>query len=177
MSLITGTHERYQWLSADHEIDALLHECPGVVIGKYLVVTAADSAHYKPSVEETGGGWRTRGNLSFSPRIERLDSVPTVGFTEFYIFNEPQFVQPEKKFGHCEWSAIQVFVNTYGFGLHVGEMGDIIESFWKQITTIDAESYVADASHCLSFVTRDPSLFECVHRGLEKALPRWYRLA
>ena len=169
MMLTLGSHGTYQWLVTDEQFD-FLSICREVVVGKYVAITSIDSGSLEPTAEETAAGWQTRGNITYSPRILNVESLPRAGWDEWYIFDGPTdlgishlgenvFELPQEQ-GH-----LSVFVN-YCFALHLPEMKDLATHFWRQIEWVRPESYVADSDY-LNFVTANKSLFAKVSDALK----------
>ena len=176
MPLFGGAYDGYQWLSADHEIDIFWGQCSNIVLGKYLVVTADDSGPYLPSEHERQMGWTTRGDIALSPRINKADSLPSAGFTELNCFDSLKGACQMPMRRLPELGGFEVFVNRYGFALHVREMQETINTFWQQMKLFQPQSYIGDGSHCLTFVTKDLDVFYHVRQALENTDPRWCRL-
>jgi hypothetical protein len=56
-------------------------------------------------------------------------------------------------------------MNYGGFNQHEAVHQNLIEQFWKQLEWINPESYLADGSGCLIFVTRNENLFRAVQQA------------
>jgi hypothetical protein len=102
------------------------------------------------------------GQTAYSPKIERVESLPRDGWDEWYIFGSPTdlgtshlaeniFEVPQER-GH-----VSVLVN-YCFALHRPDNEVLATLFWEQIKWIRPESYMADSDY-LNFVTTDKTLF------------------
>jgi hypothetical protein len=86
--LATGKRDSYQWLStSEHGIDDLLVACPAIVLGKYVAVTSFDSGPLLVDDAQKSSGWRHRGGITYSPRIESLEMAPMHElYDEWYVF-------------------------------------------------------------------------------------------
>jgi hypothetical protein len=170
--LATGRNGEFQWLSTETELDSLLHLCPDIVLRKYLAVTSIDSGFFVPSEQSTADGWESRGNIGYSPRIQSIESLPHLGYDEWYVFNEPHDLGQafnRNIFGQRVKSGqVDVFVN-YNFGLHKPELRQMADLFWKQMEWISPESYLADAGDSLTFATQNGRLFDEACRALKSS--------
>jgi hypothetical protein len=179
MNLHTGSQGNYHWLtSEDHELAALLHLCPETVLGKYLAITAIDSAALQVTEEEKADGWETRKDIAYSSRINSTAGLPhekrhgwCVGFDEWYVFDNPVDLGERSKRGNIfeatfEPGRVEIFVGFLGFDFHTPVMKAITDLFWKQMAWIQPESYIADGDKCLRFVSRNQDLFGAVHKAL-----------
>jgi hypothetical protein len=165
-----GSQGLYEWLVTDQEFD-LFRICPEVVLGKYIAITSIDSRPLVPTDEEKSGGWESRGEIEYSPKVENVRSLPRADYDEWYIFASPADlgtnhlgdnvfeVTPQR--GH-----VNVFVNHGGFALDRPEMKDLTNLFWQQIEWIQPESYMADGNY-LNFVSANKTLFAIVRDALK----------
>jgi hypothetical protein len=162
--LTVGSQGLYEWLVTDQQFD-LLQICPDVVLGKYVAITSFDSGPLIPTDEEWGVGWKSQGNIAYSPKVQNVSSLPRDDYDEWYIFGESIdfgtshigeniFEVPQEQ-GH-----VSVFVN-YGFALHPPERASLATLFWPQIARIRPESYVAENEY-LTFVSMNKTLFSSV---------------
>lgn len=152
--LTVGSEGLYEWLATEQEFD-LLQVCPEIVLGKYVAIMSIDSGWFEPAEKETAAGWQSREKIAYSPKIQRVEEVPSDGWDEWYIFDKPvdlgkshlgenMFEVPQEQ-GH-----VSDFVN-YGFALHPPDRNHLASLFWQQIARIRPESYVADNDY-LTFV-------------------------
>jgi hypothetical protein len=157
---------------AGHRPTIRLQVCPEVVLGKYIAITSIDSGPLVPTEKEKAAGWESRGQIAYSPKVEKAESVPRAGWDEWYIFGSPTdlgtshlgenvFEVPQVQ-GH-----ISVLVN-YCFALHRPETKHLATLFWEQIEWIRPESYIADSDY-LNFVSMNKTIFASV-RDAVKAL-------
>jgi hypothetical protein len=167
--LTVGSHGIYEWLVTDQQFD-LLQTCPEVVLGKYIAITSIDSGQLVPTAEEMAAGWKARGEIAYSPKVQNIYDVRRDGWDEWYIFDNPIdfgkshrqdniFVVPQEA-GH-----VSVFVN-YCFALHQPEQKNLASLFWEQMDRIRPESYVADNDY-LNFVTSNKTLFAGVLQAVK----------
>jgi hypothetical protein len=167
-----GSEGLYEWLVTDRQFD-LLETCPDLVLGKYVAITSSDSGQLMPGKKETAAGWHSRDGISYSPKVLSIDDVPRDGWGEWYIFDSPPdlgvshlgkniFETPQEP-GH-----LNVFVN-YRFALHLANMKELADMFWRQMGWIQPETYVADNDY-LTLVSRNKDLFAKT-RDLLRALP------
>jgi hypothetical protein len=89
------------------------------------------------------------------------------GFNEWYVFDSP-FDLGLLCHGNIFESSLSpgrvwTFVNyDAGFALHNPEMADLTRLFWQQLDWIRPESFIADSSAFLTFVSRNDDLFVAV---------------
>lgn len=170
MILNTSAHGIYEWLTTEDEFGRLLRRCPEVVLHKYVAVTSIDSGFLNISDAQKRVGWHSHLNIAYSPLIQTVDELPRAGFDEWYIFNEPVILGQGCR-GNIFEAALQpgrveVFVNYFGCLLHDTEMRSLADLFWKQIDWIQPESYISDGNTCLTFVSRNKTLFASVREAL-----------
>lgn len=167
--LTVGSQDIYHWLVTDEELD-LVRLCPEIALGKYVAITSIDSSPLVPTDNETAAGWQSRGNVAYSPKIQKPEDLPRAGWDEWYIFEhstdlgishiaENTFEVPQQQ-GH-----VSVFVN-YCFAPHLLEMSDLAALFWQQLERIRPESYVAENDY-LTFATMNTALFGIVHNAVK----------
>jgi hypothetical protein len=163
--LTVGSHSQYEWLVTDEHFD-LLQICPEVVLGKYVAITSIDSGPLVLSESETAAGWRNRGKIAYSPKVENPRDLPRAGWDEWYIFDDHA---PDLGTSHIEENIfevpqqplqVSVFVN-YRLALHQPEMKDLATLFWEQIARIRPESYLADNDY-LNFASQNKAIFAAV---------------
>ena len=162
--LTVGSENQYEWLVTDEQFD-LLQICPDVVFGKYVAITSFDSGPLVPTDEEKAAGWESRGEITYSPKVQNVASLPRAEYDEWYIFGSPIDLGPShlrenvfevpQEAGH-----VRVFVN-YGFALHPPERASLANLFWPQMARIRPESYVAD-NDFLTFVSMNKTVFASV---------------
>jgi hypothetical protein len=178
-AIFTGTHGEYFWLTSsfDHYSGTLVKYCPEIFIGRFMVVTAIDSGIPRLRGGQEAAGWEVRSGIAYSPRLSSVDDVfyqrdghDVPGFDEWYFFQklpnlgELQEGNPFEEATAPRPGRPQVFVGMPSATVHDTnpECEIIRQMFWDQIGWIQPESYVADSSDCLTFVTRDRELFELV---------------
>jgi hypothetical protein len=167
--LAIGSQGLYEWLVTDQQFD-LLQVCPEIVLGKYIAITSFDSGPLIPTDSEKADGWESRGQIAYSPKVERVETLPRAGYDEWYIFGIPtdlgvshlaeNVFEVSQGPGH-----VSVLVN-YCLALHRPEMKDLATMFWKQIEWIRPESYVADSDY-LNFVSKNKTLFASVRDAVK----------
>jgi hypothetical protein len=171
MPLKSGSNGTYQWLTTDeHQLDDLLKCCPDAVQGKYVAITSIDSGFLALDPELKSAGWESRNNIAYSPQIQSAGKLPLEGYDEWYVSNAPMDLG-ELCSGNPFETPVQpgrlrVFINYGGFNLSDPGNDSLIEMFWKQLEWISPESYLADGSDYLIFVSRDKTLFHRVHEAL-----------
>ncbi len=169
-SLRTGANGAYQWLTTEHQLDVLLQLCPDTLLGKYLAVTSIDSGFLAMNEELESAGWASRNRIAYSPQIQSVERLPHDGYDEWYVFDAPMDlgeVSDGNPFNTpLQRGRIVVFVNYGGFALHDAQLQPLIDMFWRQLEWINPESYLADGSDNLTFVSRNRALFEAVRRAL-----------
>jgi hypothetical protein len=170
--IATGSRGAYDWLTTEYELETLLELCPELLLNKYLAVTSIDSGFLTPSDSGFSGGWESRGNIAYSPRIESVKGLPYDGYDEWYVFPAPVDLG-EASHGNVFEAPltpgrVEVFVNYGGFGLHIPEAGGLEHLFWKQLDWIQPESYIGDGSDCLTLVSKNTELFVRFREALKK---------
>lgn len=177
MSLIAGVNGNYKWLEAEHDLRELLSLCPEVVTGCYVAITSVDSGVFTPSEADVAAGWKSVGDIAYSPRLASPEEVPKnaccrdcSGFDEWYVFCRPRALGSLCT-GNPFTTAIgpgAVFAFVNAFLRLSGPEGDAVtDVFWKQMAWIQPESYIADGLECLIFATRDDRLFTSVQSTLK----------
>jgi hypothetical protein len=179
MTLTTGSHGAYFWLSsAQHDLGGLLKQCPQLLLGKYIAVTSLDSGPLTLTDEERTAGWHTRNEIAYSPQIHTAEQLPygeCAGFDEWYVFESP-FDLGQLWHGNIfeaplAEGQVSTFVNFLDFALSNPEVAELVRLFWKQLDSIQPQSYIADGNAFLTFVTRDKELFNSVSRGFSDSVP------
>jgi hypothetical protein len=151
----TGKNGNYYWIEWQDRnkfLKDLLSEFPQLVLGKHLVNTSFDSGSLSLSPEEINQGWFARNKFTFSPQITNVESISGYGYDEWYIFDSP------KTFDNCE-----VFINYWLFSLDYAMPGEIQNSFWKQLESLNPESYIAEGDNLIC-ATRNENLFNQISR-------------
>lgn len=147
---VTGTHGSYQWLATSHhDLDSFLRLCPHALDGKYVAITSIDSGPLALSEEQKRAGWRSRGDVAYSPQVSSASVIPHSGFDEWYVFNTPTEIGTVQRVNVFEIPPspefIAVFVNFGDFAPH-----DAVEAlttlFWNQLDRLQPEAYIADGN-------------------------------
>jgi hypothetical protein len=177
-----GRHNGYQWLtSTEHYSGTLLRVCPEVFIDRYLAITCVDGGSRSIHDIDNVAGWEIRNGIGYSPKLDHVTDIPHQidgpdgpGYDEFYIFESPRdlgervqgniFLEP---FAPAP-GRTAVFVSWAAFVLYGSN--DIVDLFWPQFERLHPESFIADGSACLTFVTRNNLLFELVRERLAASL-------
>lgn len=172
MLVKTGSYDPYEWLITDLDLRELLQFCPQAALGKYAAVTANDSGVMDLTAREIAEGWTVSGEIAYSPKLGHLENLPHElcgHFDEWYLFSEPApqlgSMSHRNVFeANLEPGEVFAFVNYYDFFLNDD---GLLRLFWKQLAWIKPESYFADTSDHLWFVTRNRDLFKSVRARLE----------
>jgi hypothetical protein len=184
-ALLTGMHGEYFWLTSsyDHYSGTLVKQCPEIFIGRFMVVTAIDSGTPRLRNRQGAAGWEVRRGIVYSPRMTSIDDVfyqrdghDCPGFDEWYLFQTPPDLGELQEGNPFEEATAprpgrpKVFVGMPSATVHDTDpdLEFIRRMFWDQISWIQPESYVADSSDYLTFVTRNRNLFELVLNRLSK---------
>jgi hypothetical protein len=170
-----GRNGPYQWLTVTGDVymGMLLRLCPEVALHKYIAVTSLDSGIRRISDEESEAGWRSIGDVAYSPRIDSIDTLrfqrdgpQCPGYDEWYVFETPRELGPVFHGNYFDFQPdsgrVLVFVNTFAFVLHDEQpyLPGILDVFWKQLKLIEPETFIADGRDCLTLVTRNELLLE-----------------
>jgi hypothetical protein len=176
-----GWHNGYHWLtSTEHYSGTLLKVCPEVFIDRYLAITCVDGGTRCLHDIDKVAGWEIRQEIAYSPKLGRVTDIPHQvdgpdgpGYDEYYTFENACdlgervsgniFVEP---FAPAP-GRTAVFVH-YDVPLHGG--GPLVDLLWPQLERIHPESYIADGTHYLTFVSRNKLLFELVYERLSALL-------
>ena len=147
--------------------------CPEVVLGKYVAITSIDSSPLVPSEKEMVAGWQSRERIAYSPKITSVEDVPRDGWDEWYVFDRPADLGASHLAENIfetprEPGRINVFVN-YCFALHLQDMKELADMFWRQLKWIQPETYVVDNDY-LTLVSRNKHLLAVVQNFL-RVLP------
>lgn len=149
-------HGDYLWLTAD-ELPNLIAQLVEHHPRAHLLVTSFDSGPLILGKEELTSGWTQIGSLVISPPLTKKIQIPSAGFDEWYVFDEP----PGPSFDP------EVFVNYVPFPLGSRAAAteevdpwhaEASQRFWRQLTIFRPLSYVARAdsdlvvSRCEPFV-------------------------
>ncbi|HEY3455634.1 MAG TPA: hypothetical protein VGK64_13600 [Bryobacteraceae bacterium] len=181
-----GSHGEYHWLTSTEDYSGtLLRLCPEIVIDRYVAVTSVDSGVLRLRDEDLARGWRTHGGIGYSPLIRDSEEVPhqydgpdALGYDEFYVFGSPCGLGErmhgnlfEEQFAPAPGRVV-VFVSLAAFVLHDPKpaVESLLELFWPQLERLRPESYVADGTQCLTFVSRRKELVKRLHERLEAQL-------
>ena len=172
-----GERAGYYWLTAAGEVylGTVLRLCPEAVLNRFLAVTSLDSGVKRLADDEVASGWYSHGEVAYSPLITSLDwlrvqrdGADAPGYDEWYVFTEPRTL---KSIFHGNFFEFQpetdqmiVFVNMFAFVLHDREpyMPGILDVFWNQLASSAPETFIADGRDCLTFVSRDRALVDCL---------------
>jgi len=170
--LTTGSNGAYQWLTTERELDLLLQVRPEAVLGKFLAVTSIDSGFLLVDEKLRSAGWESRKNIAYSPRIRSVERLPHGGYDEWYVFETPvdlgEVFQGNVFEAPLQPGQVSVFVNYGGFTLHDTGMRSLVDLFWKQLEWINPESYLAEGSEYLTFVSRNRDLFMAACEALNE---------
>jgi hypothetical protein len=177
VDVITGVKSAYQWLEADHNFDSFLALCPQVFEGKHLAITAVDSGSFIPSEADLVAGWRTDGNIAYSPLLRLIGDLPNHcysrdcgPFDEWYVFGSPvelgELCNDNVFTAEIAPGRVFAFVN-FNFRPSDPKIQEITDLFWRQIEWMQPESYLAEVADCLIFATANKTLFASVHAALE----------
>ncbi len=140
----SGNYKDYHWVEWERAtIPELLVSVPDIVAGRYLVNTSFDSGKLFLSDEEKLQGWRSVGDLTYSPQIKDANSIPHDQFDEWLIFLQPTEIP--------SWEAV---INYGGLSLGDQTFDWIHQKLWPQIETVRPESYLAEGDR-LIFITRN----------------------
>ena len=172
MPLITGAFKDYEWLETEHEFETVVTLCPGIALRKYLAITSVDCGVFHAVAQSKVPGWECEGGISYSPRVEAIESLPSdcfLAFSEWYIYDavtrqgtlcsgnpfETEMVPPN----------VFAFVNFVGFRPSDDGVGPL---FWRQLEWMRPASYISEGYDRLIFVSRDQALFSSVREKLER---------
>lgn len=143
-----GFRNKYSWFQMSEEnfsIDDFRRKFDSHLLGKYICVTAFDSALLTISPDEKNNGWRTLNGIAISPKIKNDSEIPTAGFDEWYIFSSAptKFAVEEK------------FVNYSN--LDLSEDSDDVTRFWTEIEKHQPQIYISEGNR-LTIASSDKEL-------------------
>ena len=167
---VFGVHGSYEWLVTEHALEDVLSICPELVVGRYLAITAADSGQLVPDSQQVATGWKSSGQIAYTPKITSLNVLHPEGWDEWYVFeNETNLGQIAEKTNVFETPIKQGemwrFVN-FNLGLHRAEMDSLAKLFWEQIETIHPQTYISDSDYYLTIVSGVKPLFAAARNAI-----------
>jgi hypothetical protein len=182
MEFHQGSRAGYYWLTSREDYSgSILRACPEVFVDRYLVVTCVDGGAVRLSPNQFTAGWEIRRGIGYSPRLACIDDVPhqidgrnAPGYDEFYTFEAPCDLGERsegnmflEQFAPAPGRTV-VFVQWMSFVLHSPDSAvqTLVDLFWPQLLRLEPESYIADGTECLTFVSRNKELFDLVHDRL-----------
>jgi hypothetical protein len=171
-----GVNGPYHWLTVTGGVHmaTLLHLCPEAVSNRFLAVTSLDSGIRELAEEEADAGWQLTGDVAYSPLVTSVgtlrfqrDGLEFPGYDEWYVFDARPSKLGQVFHGNpFEFQAgngeILVFVNMFAFALHDDDPGmqGIVDIFWNQLKTFEAETFIADGRDCLTLLSKSWSLID-----------------
>jgi hypothetical protein len=174
-----GVNGAYYWLtSSEHYITNLIATNPDIVLGRYGAMTCQDGGAVRLTARQQAAGWTLRGGIAYSPLLQstadlefQVDGKDAPGYDELYVFGSPtdmgDRIQGDifTNFGTTSQVRTAVFVTFGSFRLYDTSAADqdLCALFWRQLHGFKPESYVADGTDCLTFVTRRKELFQTVY--------------
>jgi hypothetical protein len=173
LSVGVGSRGPYEWLVSKHTLDDLLRASPQVVMGRYIAVTAFDSGPLRLNDGEKAAGWESRNDITYTPEVVNIDSLPRDQYDEWYVFEQRpdhmgRLVPPATNVFEVlpRTGEVHIFVNFGGAVLRP-EMRDLADLFWQQLDWIRPESYIADGDY-LTFVSKNNALFSSALQSLRE---------
>ena len=156
--------------SPNGSLPVLLRRCPELVVGKFVAVTSFDSGPLRLGPRDIAAGWRSDGDVAYSPRVQAIEQLGTGEWDEWYVLDAPRRLPP-----------LEVFVNYGGFTpeptpneIEPGSWWDpqsadsldqyvsgMAERFWAQLQAIRPFGYVAEGD-ALTVVAADGELVDRV---------------
>ena len=149
-------------------MDDVLRACPDVAVGKSWAVTAFDQEKLNAASDENLESWQVSGSALLIPPIGEISQVPFEIFHEWYTF--PATV-PQRKFHtfiRHDWFTLGPAAANRFQARTVWDFKRMQRLFWMEMEESAPESYIASGQR-LIFVTRNPSYFSTVQRGLSGA--------
>ncbi len=144
-----GNHCGFYWIQWEKaSLGSLLSDVPQIVLGHYLVNTSSDSASLTLSDVEKSTGWRSVGELTYSPLVTDVNTIRHEQFEEWLVFKSPTKVS--------SWEAV---VNFCGLSLTDRSYDWIHAKLWGQLERFHPESFLAQGER-LIFITRNAQLHE-----------------
>jgi hypothetical protein len=121
----------YHWLTVTGDVymGTLLRLCPEVVANRYLAVTSLDCGIRRLSNDETEAGWKSIGEVAYSPQIDSVDTLrferdglEFPGYEEWYVLETPSKLGEIFHGNYFDFQpggeTILVFVSMLAFVLH-----------------------------------------------------------
>jgi hypothetical protein len=178
-ALLAGTHSEYFWIASGSNdySGTLVGLCPEIFIGRYMVVTAVDSGTPRLAERQKIAGWVEQNGIVYSPALITVDDIffqrdgqDAPGFDEWYLFPKPTDLGAPQDGNPFEEATApspgrpMVFVGTPCAAVYNSDpvCEPLRRMFWAQMDWIQPESYIADGSDRLTFMTRNRELFELV---------------
>lgn len=175
-------HGSYHWLTSTEAYSGtFLKLCPEAVLDRYVAVTSIDGGVLQLTDQRRAAGWQSRHGIACSPKINSIDEIPHQldgpdgpGYDEFYVFENPCdlgercqgniFTEPFAP----RPGRTALFVSWSAFILHSPDPGiqALVDLFWPQLERLQPESYIADGSECLTFVSRRKEFIDRFHEQL-----------
>lgn len=149
--MTSGLHKNYFWIEWEQlYLRDLLTSFQSIVIDQFLINTSFDSGKLSLSESEREQGWRSVGELAYSPRIKDVLEIPFDCFDEWLVFTE-----------FTEVSSWQPIVNYSNFSLLEEDYRSMQTELWSQLEQVKPETYLAEGDR-LIFITRNQTLYESV---------------
>jgi hypothetical protein len=177
--LNVGSHGAYRWLTSNQEnMNAVLRLCPEIVLGRYVAITTYDSGVLRLTDTDRQAGWRSRNGIAYSPQIRAIADLPECAriepaelFQEWYVLDAPADLgavsHENVRITPPAPGDVVAFVNYWHWVPDDPETQDLTDLFWKQLEALQPESYFGEGEDDLTFVTRNPGLFESVLKALD----------
>ncbi len=166
-----GDRQGYRWLETwgyPLAVGQVVRECPEIVRGRRVVVTASDAGSLVLSETETRLGWTLQEGYAVSPVIEDVEGLPSTDlYDEWYVFD-----------GVPPLGILDVYVTfTQSFFLSdkratTENCKKLLESFWQQIQALRPQAYLACNENAFLFVCLDAELFERVAAACRRLMSR-----
>lgn len=181
MVMKSGRHGKWWWLeTAEHTLDSIVDDCPRVLIGRYVAITAFDSGELIPTAAERETGWTKDGPTAISPVVADVSSLPNLPhdqFDEWWVFDRrPAAFEQEAFVNYGAFSLAPAAELKEGadpswdkalIQSHIENREDLQARFWAAMEALQPALFIGDGDR-LSVVTSSEAEFDALAEVLSK---------
>lgn len=158
MKYKNGNKDKWFWIEIDsnlYDIDSLLKSHSEFIINNYVAISCFDSGNIVWSDDELADGYKYYGSIPFTKKISNPWEIPSAGYDEWYLFEEPR-----------EFQLSQTFINYSGFSLH-NDPSNMLDQFWTQLNSANPVKFIAQNGHFI-FITQIENEYNILVEHLDK---------